>query len=87
MSKIDNNKIKISGLEYLYDNGNLSNSDTLRKIDTAAVVYWQRLVKILLRFCCPLESNIDTWIKMIFYALSDAMFSVYALSHVLSEED
>ena len=32
MSKIDNNKIKISGLEYLYDNGKLSNSDTLRNI-------------------------------------------------------
>ncbi|MBP3233038.1 MAG: ParB/RepB/Spo0J family partition protein [Eubacterium sp.] len=32
MSKIDNNKIKISDLEYLYDNGNLSNSDTLRNI-------------------------------------------------------
>lgn len=32
MSKIDNNKIKISGLEYLYDNGNLSNSDTPRNI-------------------------------------------------------
>ena len=23
-------------------------------------VYWQRLVKMLLRFCYPLESNIDT---------------------------
>ncbi len=32
MSKIDNNKIKISGLEYLYDNGKLSKSDTLRNI-------------------------------------------------------